>query len=197
MLPLFVYFSFYIHSITHVHSIHASIPCIRWASLISVCSEEGLHWVPSPESNSGPLCSSPTRYRLSSVAPWQSYASPYWATPHSVKLSSTLLSYAVPYLRYATPYTVKKGLWFSRPQPGCHLPNIPAGDRKFITFFQFTKKEPQTAQIALVGKFWETQRLLHIVFHKSFSFCDFYGRRQTGILHILMKISFLRANYCC
>ncbi len=40
---------------------------------------------------------------------------PDWATPYPVKLSSTLLSYAVPYLRYATPYTVKKVCGFPVP----------------------------------------------------------------------------------
>jgi hypothetical protein len=59
---------------------------------------------------------------------------------------------------FSGPYTATKGLPFSRPQPGCHLPNspcpeiiklfpareslvsdIPAGQGKMLTFFlQFT-----------------------------------------------------------
>jgi hypothetical protein len=30
------------------------------------------------------------------------------------------------YKSLLNPYTVKKDKWFSRPQPGCHLPNSPS-----------------------------------------------------------------------
>jgi hypothetical protein len=76
-------------------------------------------------------------------------------------------------ISFALLYTVKKGSWFSRPQPGCHLPNPPRTANLFyivwvrIFFIKRAKRIKQNLPKNII-----THLQTHCYICIFISFCD-------------------------
>jgi hypothetical protein len=128
VLPLFVHFSYYIPTLVHtfiryIHPLHSL--SFTLVFLIAVRSEEGLHLGAEPRIELGTALQQPNALPSELSRTLTELRLTLLSYSHPVKLSRTLLSYAAPHLRYASPYTVKKVSGFPVPSRDATYQTLP------------------------------------------------------------------------
>ncbi len=96
---------------THINSLHSSVV---FAELHSLLSDQYRGLQSRVQNRAWGLFAAAQRATV-----W-ALSHPDWATPHPIELRRTLSE-----IRLTLDIHFKKGLRFSRPQPGCHLPDSP------------------------------------------------------------------------